>query len=61
MTSLVAGYAYQLDPFGSMGLSLGAQWSVNFIGESLEPAYGTRRPGGYMLFLRVHPVPTESH
>ena len=53
--SLVAGYARDLVTTGSAAFGAGFRASVNFIPPSLAESYGTRRPAGFAVYLRVRP------
>ncbi|HET7564509.1 MAG TPA: hypothetical protein VFJ96_05915 [Gemmatimonadaceae bacterium] len=53
--SFVLGYARELATFGGASLALGARGSVDVIPETLQPAYGTRTPAGFTVFLRIAP------
>ena len=59
VSSLVLGYAYDLNVAGPARLALGIRGSVNFVPPSLEAAYGSRTPGGIAVFLRLRPAPMK--
>ena len=59
--SLVAGYVFRIVGSRTMVLGAGARISVDFIANELEPFYGTRHPGGYMIFLQIHPPEMKGH
>lgn len=54
--SVAVGYAYHLDPMGSIVPGLGFRFTVNLLEEGLEPFYGRRPPVGFMIFLRLRPA-----
>jgi hypothetical protein len=53
--ALVLGYVREVArvPGGSLGAGLRA--SLNLVPHGLEPAYGTRTPGGIAVYLRLRP------
>lgn len=53
--SLVLGYIREISKFSGGSIGLGARGSLDLIPRSLEPAYGTRTPGGFTVFLRFRP------
>ncbi len=53
--SLVLGYIREISKFTGGSIGLGARGSLDLIPRSLEPAYGTRTPGGFTVFLRFRP------
>ena len=53
--SFVAGYARDLVRTKSAALGAGFRASVNWIPESLVESYGTRRPAGIAVYLRIRP------
>jgi hypothetical protein len=53
--ALVAGYARDLATTGSAALGAGVRASVNFIPATLAESYGTRRPAGLSVYLRIRP------
>lgn len=53
--SLVAGYARDFVSTPSVSIGAGFRASVNFIPASLAESYGTRRPAGFAVYLRVRP------
>ena len=55
VTSLVAGYVFQVASTQRFVMGIGARASVNLIASGLEPFYGTRKPAGYAVFLQFHP------
>lgn len=59
VSSVVLGYAYDLNTSGPVRLGLGLRGSVNFVPPSLEPAYGSRTPGGIAVYLRLRPAPMQ--
>lgn len=61
--SLVLGYVREISRFTGGSIGLGARGSIDLIPSSLEPAYGTRTPGGFSVFVRFRPnkMETGSH
>lgn len=55
ITSLVAGYEYRFYRSATITLGVGARGSINFIGGGLDTFYGTRTPGGGMVYLQLLP------
>jgi hypothetical protein len=55
VTSLVAGFVFQVVSTQRFVMGVGARASINFIESGLEPVYGTRTPPGYAVFLQFHP------
>ncbi len=53
---LSAGYMRLFSPGGRLSVGVGGMVSVGLLGAALEPAYGTRRPVGGAVFLRVRPA-----
>ena len=53
--SFVAGYARDFIRTGSAALGAGFRASVNMIPASLGSVYGTTRPAGFAVYLRVRP------
>ena len=53
--SLVLGYIREISKFAGGSIGLGARGSLDVIPGALEPAYGTRTPGGFAVFLRFRP------
>ena len=53
--SLVGGYARDLVTTGSAAIGAGIRASINFIPESLAESYGTQRPAGVAVYVRVRP------
>ena len=53
--SLVLGYIREISKFTGGSIGLGARGSLDLIPQTLEPAYGTRTPGGFSVFLRFRP------
>lgn len=58
--SLVLGYVREISRFTGGSIGLGARGSIDVIPSSLEPAYGTRTPGGFTVFLRFRPNRMET-
>ena len=55
MASFSAGYVYDFRDVGPIVPGLGGVATLDVIGSSLEPAYGTRTPWGGMVFVRLRP------
>lgn len=55
MASFSAGYVYDFDDLAPIVPGLGVVGTVDVVGASLEPAYGTRAPWGAMVFARLRP------
>jgi len=53
--TLTLGYLREISGFSGGSLGLGALVNVNAIPASLAPAYGTRTPAGFAVFLRLRP------
>jgi hypothetical protein len=53
---LVLGYVRELAEVKGVSLGAGVRGSLNVIPEGLEPAYGTRTPSGFAVYLRLRPV-----
>lgn len=53
--SVVLGYVRESGSFSGGSIGLGARGSVNVILNTLEPAYGTRAPAGFAIFVRFRP------
>ncbi len=53
--SLVLGYVREIGRFTGGSIGLGVRGSVNVIPSTLEPAYGTRTPAGFSIFVRFRP------
>ncbi len=55
--ALTVGYVRELGDRGGnrLGAALGVRGTVNVVPESLEAAYGSRRPLGIAVYLRVRP------
>jgi hypothetical protein len=53
--TLTLGYLRTISRFTGGTLALGALVNLNVIPAALEPAYGTRMPVGFAVFLRVRP------
>ena len=56
LASLSAGYVRELVSGRGVTLGFGGRASVNFVPSDLEQTYGTRRPLGGMIFLRLRPT-----
>jgi hypothetical protein len=59
--SLVGGYVFRIADSPKIILGAGARVSVDFIESELESFYGTRHPGGYMVFLQINPAEMKGH
>lgn len=55
MGSFSAGYVYDFSNLGPIVPGVGGVGTVDLIGSSLEPTYGTRTPWGGMVFIRIRP------
>ena len=55
--SLVLGYVREVSKFTGGSIGVGFRGSVDLIPSALEPAYGTRTPGGFAVFVRFRPSP----
>jgi hypothetical protein len=55
VSSLSAGYIRELVSGRGVTIGFGGRASVNFVPAELESAYGSRRPLGGMVFLRLRP------
>jgi hypothetical protein len=53
---LVLGYVRELAEVGGVNIGAGVRGAINLIPEDLEPAYGTRTPAGFAVYLRVRPA-----
>ena len=53
--SLVLGYVREISKFTGGSIGLGFRGSLDLVPSALEPAYGTRTPGGFAVFLRFRP------
>ena len=60
VTSLSLGYIRELGRARGMTLGLGFRGNVGFIPRDLEPAYGSRTPAGFAVFLRLRPYKNTS-
>jgi hypothetical protein len=54
---LVLGYVRELMEVKGVSLGAGVRGALNVIPEELEPAYGTRTPTGFAVYLRLRPAP----
>jgi hypothetical protein len=58
--SVSVGYVREIGPFTKYGAAgLGVVLTLDAIPRTLEPAYRTRTPGGFGIFLRVRPAHTH--
>jgi hypothetical protein len=55
MASVSTGYVYDFHDLGPIVPGIGGVATLDVIGSSLEPAYGTRTPWGGMVFVRLRP------
>lgn len=53
---LVLGYVRELAEVEGVSLGAGVRGSLNVVPEGLEPAYGTRTPSGFAVYLRLRPA-----
>ena len=53
--SLVLGYIREVSHFTGGSIGLGLRASLDAIPKALAPAYGTRTPGGFAVFVRFRP------
>lgn len=60
VVSFSLGYVHDLGRFVGLSGGLGALGTVNLLDEALEPFYGSRRPVGGAVFLRVRPARGEA-
>ena len=58
---LTLGYMREFGPFGSLLPGLGVSLSVSFVGDDLDPFYGTNVPLGFALFGNLKPARMEMH
>ena len=56
VSSIVLGYAYDLNTDGPVRAALGVRGSLNFVPQSIEAAYGSRTPGGFAVYFRLRPA-----
>lgn len=61
VSALSLGYIRELSRGRGVTLGVGARGSVNMIPRALESAYGSRRPVGGMVFLRLRPYHERPH
>jgi hypothetical protein len=54
--SYVAGFSHQIATMGPAELALSVRGSLNFVGQPLEAAYGTRAPKGFAVYAQLRPV-----
>ena len=59
VSSLVGGYMREVASIRGGTIGLGGRASVNFVPSALEPAYGTRTPAGFDVYVRVRPKRME--
>jgi hypothetical protein len=55
ISTLTLGYMREISRFSGGTLGLGFLANVNVIPATLAPAYGTRTPAGFAIFLRLRP------
>jgi hypothetical protein len=55
LQSLVGGYVRQIGTFGGAEAGIGARGSIGFVPPALEPTYGTSKPVGFAVYLRIRP------
>lgn len=55
MASFSAGYVYDFNDLGMIVPGVGAVGTLDVIGSSLQPTYGTRTPWGGIVFVRIRP------
>ncbi len=53
--SLALGYLRELCTSHGVSVGAGARGAVNFVPTSLEPAYGSRTPVGFAVYVRLRP------
>jgi hypothetical protein len=53
--SIVGGYTREVVSIPGGTIGVGGRVSLNFIPAALEPAYGTRTPAGFAVYMRVRP------
>jgi hypothetical protein len=53
------GYSRDLAHFKHTALALGARGELAAVPVELRPAYGTRHPAGFAVYLRLHPMLAE--
>ena len=56
VASVVLGYIREVAEYQGASLGIGVRGSLSFIPEALEPAYGTRTPGGIAIYARLRPT-----
>jgi hypothetical protein len=54
--SYTAGVTRDVATVGRASIGLGARGAVNFISKTLEATYGTRRPAGFAVYVRLRPL-----
>lgn len=55
VASLAGGYVREIGSIGGGSLGVGGRASVNFVPAGLAPFYGTRRPAGIDVYVRLRP------
>ena len=53
--SIVGGYVREVATFPGGTIGIGGRVSLNFVPDAIAPFYGTRRPVGFDVYLRVRP------
>jgi hypothetical protein len=53
---LVLGYVREVAEMGGVNLGAGIRGAVDIVPSGLEPAYGTRTPAGFAVYLRLRPA-----
>ena len=59
--ALAAGYLREIASFPGGSIGVGVLASLDVVPRALEPAYDTRTPGGFAVFLRVRPRRTSTN
>jgi hypothetical protein len=56
VASLSLGAVHEIPPIAGIIPGLGVRGTINFVGNDLEPFYGSRTPIGLFVFIAVHPA-----
>jgi hypothetical protein len=59
--ALTLGYLRELGPIPGGSIGVGGLASINFVPSAVGQFYGTRRPAGLSVFVRVHPRVMGAH
>jgi hypothetical protein len=55
LSSMTLGYVREVAEYGGAAFGVGVRGSVSVLPDGLETAYGTRTPGGVMVYARLRP------